>query len=83
MKVEKKIPFNNDNIQTVDRRNSPHRGLPNKDIYLLYGNIHYIATENCGRARFVILNPASMVGNRSQFALTLNAQTWHIGKQMV
>ena len=31
-------------MQTIDR-NFPRRGLPNQDIYMENGNIHYNATE--------------------------------------
>ena len=32
-------------MRTIDRRNFYQRGLPNKDMYLSNGNIHYKANE--------------------------------------
>ena len=43
-KEKEQISFNNDELQTIDRRNFYQRGLPSKDTYLSNGNIHYNAT---------------------------------------
>ena len=32
-------------MQIIDRENSPHSGLPNKDVYIPNGNIRYNSTE--------------------------------------